>query len=106
MAEQPNKKSDPKNEQRNAADKELKKALQKQKNRFQQLEERIALLNKKKISLESDLASKEVYGDKSKFLETETSYKKAMEELDAANREYELVFEQLMELEEKMQQAG
>ena len=106
VAEQPNKKSEPKNEQRNAADKELKKALQKQKNRFQQLEERIALLNKKKISLESDLASKEVYGDKSKFLETETSYKIAMEELDAANREYELVFEQLMELEEKMQQAG
>ena len=83
-------------------DKELKKELSKQKNLFKQLEEKIAELNKQKIQLETDLASPGVYGDKNKFQQTETAYKANGEELKKANAEYEVVFEKLMELEEKI----
>ena len=90
------------NNQNSIIDKELKKELQKQKNLFQQIEEKIATLNKQKIKLELDLASPGVYGDKNKFLQTETAYKVNADELKKANSEYEIVFEKLMELEEKI----
>lgn len=83
-------------------DKELKKELQKQKNRFQQLEEKIAQVNKKKTDLEAALASPEIYNDKAKFTQTELDYKNATAELKQLNAEYETVFEKVMELEEKM----
>jgi ATP-binding cassette subfamily F protein 3 len=83
-------------------DKELKKELQKQKNRFQQLEEQIAQLNKKKTELEAALASPEIYNDKNKFTQAESDYKNAAAALERANAEYEVVFEKVMELEEKM----
>lgn len=83
-------------------DKELKKELQKQKNRFAQLEEKIAQLNKKKTELEAALADPGTYNDKTKFVQTETDYKAAGTELEKLNAEYEVVFEKVMELEEKM----
>lgn len=55
--------------QRNSIDKELKKELQKQKNIFNQLEEKIARLNKQKTQLEADLASPDVYNDRNRFVE-------------------------------------
>ena len=67
-------KENSKHAQHGIIDKELKKELQKQKHRFQQLEEKLAQLNKKKTELEAALASPEVYGDKNKFLDTETAY--------------------------------
>ncbi len=90
------------NESRTSIDKELKKEYQKQKNRFQQLEEKIAQLSKKKTELETGLASPEIYNDKNKFVQTETAYKNTTAELDKLNTEYEVVFEKVMELEEKM----
>ncbi|MBS1513186.1 MAG: ABC-F family ATP-binding cassette domain-containing protein [Bacteroidetes bacterium] len=85
-----------------AIDKELKKELQKQKNRFQQLEEKIAQLNKKKTDVEAALASPEIYSDKNKFTQTESDYKKIGTELAQLNKEYETVFEKVMELEDKL----
>ncbi len=84
-----------------AINKELKKELQKQKNRFQQLEEQIARVNKTKIELEAQLALPEIYSDRTKFVVAETAYKNANLELDILNQEYEVVFEKIMELEEK-----
>ena len=92
----------PANNQNSIIDKELKKELTKQKNLFKQLEEKIADLTKKKAQLELDLASPDVYGDKTKFLQTETAYKTNADDLKKANAEYEIVFENLMELEEKI----
>lgn len=89
-------------DQRSSIDKELKKEYQKQKNRFQQLEEKIAQLNKKKTELEAGLATPEIYNDKTKFVQTETDYKTTSAELVQLNAEYEVVFEKVMELEEKM----
>ena len=101
-AEQPKPVNQPvSNNQNSGIDKELKKELTKQKNLFKQLEEKIAELTKKKAKLELDLASPDVYGDKTKFLQTEAAYKTNAEDLKKANSEYEIVFEKLMELEEK-----
>ena len=94
-------KSEDKTDQRTAVDKELKKELQKQKNLFQQLEDKIAKLNKKKTELELALSMPDVYGNKTKFLETESAYSTITEDLKKANSEYEIVFEKLMGLEDK-----
>jgi ATP-binding cassette subfamily F protein 3 len=83
-------------------DKEAKKELQKHKNRFQQLEEKIAQLNKRKAELETAMASPDSYANKTSFQQTETEYKTVTSDLDKAGKEYETVFEKLMELEDKM----
>ncbi len=82
-------------------DKELKKEYQKHKNRFVQLEEKIAQLSKQKIELEAAMAAPESYNNKDKFQQTETAYNKVTAELSTLNKEYEVVFEKVMELEEK-----
>ena len=79
----------------------VKKELQKQQKIFQQLEEKIADLNKKKQHLEAALADPATYSDKNKFLQTETEYKKVCDELAIQNSEYEKVFEKIMELEDQ-----
>ena len=81
--------------------KELKKELQKAQKQFQQLEEKIALLNKEKSKLEASLSDPATYSDKTKFLETETAYQRAGKELQSLTTQYEALFERIMELEEK-----
>ncbi|MBS1576854.1 MAG: ABC-F family ATP-binding cassette domain-containing protein, partial [Bacteroidetes bacterium] len=51
--------------------KEHKKELQKQQRLFQQVEEKLAELNKRKSTLESAMAAPATYSDKNKFLQTE-----------------------------------
>ena len=48
------------------------------------------------------MASPENYANKDKFQQTETAYKTLTNDLQQANKEYETVFEKVMELEEKM----
>ncbi|HYM93107.1 MAG TPA: ABC-F family ATP-binding cassette domain-containing protein, partial [Chitinophagaceae bacterium] len=79
--------------------KEHKKELQKQQRIFQQLEEKIALLNSKKSGLEAALADPSTYANKGKFLQTETDYKNVSEELKQLNKQYEQVFEKIVQLE-------
>jgi ATP-binding cassette subfamily F protein 3 len=81
--------------------KELKKELQKQQKLFQQLEEKIAQLNQQKATLEVQLNTQETYSDRNKFVQTETDYKKVSDELQLMNKQYEEVFEKIMELEAK-----
>jgi len=90
------------NHSKGPVDKEVKKEYQKNKNRFQQIEEKLAQLNQRKVELEQLMASPDSYTNKEKFNETELAYKKIMEELAVLNKEYEIVFEKVMELEEKM----
>jgi ATP-binding cassette, subfamily F, member 3 len=81
--------------------KEGKKELQKMQKRFQQLEEQIAGLNKKRSELESALIDPSVYSDKEKFMQAETLLKNSNAELNKLNSEYEKVFEKILELEQK-----
>ena len=78
---------------------DAKKELQKVKTQFKQLEEKLVALKTNKTELENKLADPEIYGNKEKFIQAETAYKKASQELDQANKEYEIVFEKMMELE-------
>ncbi len=83
-------------------DKELKKELQKHKNRFTQLEEIIAAVTKTKGDLETKLGQPDILADRTKFVVAEKAYNDAVLELTILNGEYETVFEKVMELEEKM----
>jgi len=82
-----------------AINKEAQKELQKQQRLFQQLEKQLADLNKKKTELEARLAEPDTYSNPDEFKKTEAAYKKATQELETDNKEYEVVFEKLMELE-------
>lgn len=84
-----------------AINKDVKKELQKQQKHFQHLEEQIAALNSKKAALEASLVDPATYSDKAKFIEAETAFKKAADELVQLNIKYEEVFEKIMELEQK-----
>ena len=81
--------------------KELKKELQKQQKVFEQLEQRLAELNKEKDRIEASLSTPEIYADKEKFRKAEADYKKVSDECVQLNKEYEKVFEKIMELEQK-----
>ncbi len=85
----------------NTMSNDQKKELTKIKSRFKQLEENLVTLNKTKTLLEAALANPEIYSDKNKFIKAEESYNKSVKDLADANGEYELVFEKMMELEEK-----
>ncbi|OQY93204.1 MAG: ABC transporter ATP-binding protein [Sphingobacteriales bacterium UTBCD1] len=78
---------------------EGKKELQKQQRIFQQLEEKITGLNEQKQLLETALAEPGTYANKEKFLKTEAAYKKVAAELEQLNKQYEQVFEKIMNLE-------
>lgn len=77
---------------------ELKKELQKQQRLFEQLEQKLAELTKQRDALEASLSAPEIYADKEKFLKAEADYKKISEECVQLNKEYEKVFEKIMEL--------
>lgn len=79
--------------------KEHKKELQKQQRIFEQLEEKIALANKQKALHEAALADPATYSDKAKFLQAETDYKKISAELTQLNKQYEQIFEKIIQLE-------
>jgi len=85
-----------------AIDKELKKELQRQQRIFQETESRIAVAAESRNKLEAALGDPGVYSDKDKFSATETEYKKANAELEKLNKDYEKIFEKIMELEGKI----
>lgn len=76
-----------------------KKELQKLKNRFKQVEEKLQSLNEKKSALEQSLADPAIYGDKNRFLDTEKQYKDITANCEQLNKEYETLFEEIMEKE-------
>jgi ATP-binding cassette subfamily F protein 3 len=77
----------------------LKKELQKHQKQFQQLEERISKAAARKSELEAALSDPSTYADKNKFIEAETNYKSAEDELYKLNSHYEQLFEKIIELE-------
>jgi ATP-binding cassette, subfamily F, member 3 len=84
---------------------ELQKAqkeLQRAQKLFQQLEEKIVILTKEKLTLEADLALPEIYLEKQRFIDAENRYHLKSDQLKKANLEYETLFEKIMEMEEKV----
>jgi ATP-binding cassette, subfamily F, member 3 len=82
-------------------DKEAQKELQKTQRLFQQLEQKIADLNKQKLVLENALASPDTYNNPGQFKKTESDYQSVNTELKQLNKQYEEVFEKIISLEGK-----
>lgn len=78
---------------------ELQRELQKQQRRLFHLEEEITKASSERERLEQALSAPENYADKKKFVTVENDYKKANEKLQSLNKEYETLFEKVMELE-------
>lgn len=85
--------------------KEQKKELQKQQKLFQQLEEKISLLNQQKAELEAALADPVTYSDKQKFLQTEAAYHDTTAQLNQLTAQYEEVFDKILKLELKQDKS-
>jgi len=75
------------------------KEIQKLQKQLKKLEEQINNITAEKTKIEEDLAKPEFYSDKNKFLQLENNYKSVQQKLETANKEYESVFERLIELE-------
>jgi ATP-binding cassette, subfamily F, member 3 len=80
----------------------IRKELQKQQKVFQQLEKKVAELTQQKEELELKLTKPEIYANGEEFKKTEAAYKDALNKLEAANKEYEKVFEKIIELDEQL----
>jgi ATP-binding cassette, subfamily F, member 3 len=84
-------------EKQKPIDKEKQKEAQKIKKQFEQTEQRIEQLNKDKAAAELAMADPALFADKQKFQEIETGYKNINQQLAAMNKQYEILFEQMMD---------
>lgn len=83
----------------NNINREQQKELQKLQKQFSKLEGTINELNQQKTNIETELALPENYSDKNIFIKLEERYEQVQQKLAAANKEYEKLFERIMELE-------
>lgn len=80
----------------------IKKELQRQQKLFQQLEKQVSELNTSKLEFELQLAQPGTYANAEIFKKTEGDYKQVLEKLEILNKEYELVFEKIINLDEQL----
>ncbi len=82
-----------------AIDREKQKELQKQKRRLTNLETELNKYKEEKAKQEAALGNPSNYSDPKKFQELEAAYKQTQAKWDELNKEYEEVFEKVMEME-------
>jgi ATP-binding cassette subfamily F protein 3 len=80
----------------------VQKELQKHQKQFQKLEKDVEELNKRKTELEAMLSNPDIYSNTAEFKNTENMYKDVMVKLEAATKEYEVVFEKIITLDEEL----
>ena len=83
----------------NIINRDQQKELQKLQKQFSKLESSLNELNQQKINIEAELANPGNYADKNKFPELEERYKSVQQKIISANKEYEILFEKIMQLE-------
>lgn len=83
-----------------AVDKEKKKELQRLQKRFEQVERSLADWQTKKQQLEVQLGDPGIYASKELFLKTEKDFTQASQQIDTLTKEYEELFEKLMNASE------
>ena len=86
----------------NIINKDLQKELQKEQRRLANLETQLTKAKEEETRLENALGDPSNYSDKDKFVTIESDYKKAKNNKEILEKEYEVVFEKVMELEGKM----
>jgi len=82
-------------------DKELQKQIQKLQKAIAQLEHNIETLNKEKVEIELQMADPAIYSDVTKFQTIEKNYHDKNALIRSMNKEYEIAFNDLVELESK-----
>ncbi|MCO5287133.1 MAG: ATP-binding cassette domain-containing protein [Chitinophagaceae bacterium] len=82
-------------------EKERQRELQKIKKQFEQTEKALEKINAERATLENLLASPDIYSDAGKFAETEKRYQELNRLSEKENQKYEMLFEEIMRLEEE-----
>ncbi|MCB0700198.1 MAG: ATP-binding cassette domain-containing protein [Chitinophagales bacterium] len=82
--------------------KQLQKDYKKKQRDFQKLEEELNKMNEEKAKLEAQLADPEFYADKDKFMKVDEAYRALAEKLENSTKIYDRLFEEMLELEEKL----
>ncbi|TCZ64134.1 ABC-F family ATP-binding cassette domain-containing protein [Flaviaesturariibacter aridisoli] len=85
-----------------AINKELQKELQRQQRLFGQVEHDLARLNEQKATLEAALAAPDTYANPDMFKKTETDYAAVQKKIGELNKEYEQLFDKIIELEAQL----
>lgn len=98
VKETPKQEKPEKNERQ--AGNEQKKELQKLKNRFSQLEKKLSEVQEARSAAELELADPATLSNRDKFRDTESKYNRLLSEQESLNKEYEQVFEKIMQLED------
>ena len=83
-------------------DRELKKEQQRKQKKYQRIEEEVNKMQEEKTQLEAKLADPEFYADKDKFQKLDETYKAHTDKLDVLMKDYDKLFEELLEMEERM----
>lgn len=96
------KKKEPKPSQNNHEQTKLKNDLKQLKKKFAQLEELVNNINNKKTDIELSLAKPAIYTNHVEFTKLEAEYKKVLEEKESIDKRYETMFEEVMNLEAKI----
>src|SRR5690606_1584649 len=81
---------------------DYKKLHQQKTKAFQKAEEELEKLKAQLRQIETQLADPEVYADKAKFQSLDEQYKKLSAQTDSQTAAYETLFEEMMELEQKI----
>ncbi|MEZ5016471.1 MAG: ABC-F family ATP-binding cassette domain-containing protein [Flavipsychrobacter sp.] len=81
---------------------ELRKEHQKKQKKLQKLEEEVSKMQEEKTRIEAQLANPEFYADKDKFLKLDEEYKMHTQALEVQTKEYDKLFEELIQLEEQL----
>lgn len=100
--EEPKKEVKPANNTNDAELRNLRKEHQKYQKNFQRLEEQLGKMKQEKEALETQLGDPAFYADRDKFQKLDEQYRQHSAKLDAVSKEYDEVFEKIMELEEKI----
>lgn len=82
--------------------KELQKELQKQQRRLSQIEESLSKAQEEQKKIEIQMGDPATYTNKNQFAQLEISYKTVKDKISTLNKEYEQIFEQVMEIEAKL----
>jgi len=86
--------------QNNNNNSDRKRDLQNLQKQFGKVESQVNQLNSQKAQIEADLGNPAFYSDKNKFQQLERDYAALKQKLSVATKQYEEMFEKIMELEE------
>ena len=81
--------------------KELQKELQKQQRRLSQIEASLSKAQEEQKHIELEMSKPDTYTNKQQFSKLENAYKSIKDQINSLNKEYELVFEHIIDLEAK-----